>query len=203
MNKKLIWIILLCCLFESNSFSNRTTALINKEEICYDDYKSVVQPLECRIPRQYYQYLSDLCQIHDVDIFIIGRLFYRESRFKAKAVGKNYDLEGNIISRDSGLGQLNDRYVETIKWKFNNGQEVDFFNPEQNMSISVQMLSWAYKCSGNYFDALCIYNAGIGTWQNNKVKQKTIDYANDILYSSNLYNDYINYYQEYISVIEY
>jgi hypothetical protein len=196
--------LLVGLIISSSSYSSQINKNINidkkikirKEEKYHEDSIK----LEARIPINYYIVLQNECKEKQVPIFIASRLMYRESRFKPFAVGKNYNSSGKIISYDKGLGQINSNNVEDLKWRYNNNQEVNLFDPFINIHLTVCILAWAYEQTGNWFEALLIYNAGYGNWKRGTIKQKTLDYAYDILYNPHLYDDYINYSQEYISV---
>jgi soluble lytic murein transglycosylase-like protein len=98
-------------------------------------------------------------------------LAWRESAFDPNATNSNYDPEGNVISIDKGLFQLNSRTFPTLTNKQIFSLDI---NSREGLKHIRECLATTH---GNLRKALYLYNAG--TLVN--VPNRTITYAEEIL----------------------
>ena len=94
---------------------------------------------------------------------ILNSLRIEESNNGKKLINYNYK-KGKIISIDRGPYQHNSKYEIYFADTYNCGKRYNPFNEEIARNITRQILIKNYKLSGNYFDALVIYNCGYDKW---------------------------------------
>jgi hypothetical protein len=192
--KKIILVLL--SLFIISTIYSEPKIIVTKVKLLPAITVAPIVPKYCiyyELPKtEWAGYVIDQCKKYNVPIWLAFRLIYRESHNKTDAVNINYDpTTGKILSHDIGLGQLCDRYIESYyEWKFNGDKHINPFNVYDNIHITIQILAWAFNCSGTYEETLEIYNGGYGSWYNKELTQHTIDYMKDILYSTKLYEQF-------------
>jgi len=140
------------------------------------------------IPEKYKSYVIQLCIDNSLPLWLFARMISKESVWIVNAKHRKYDTElKQWIIDGIGLGQLFEPLIEIeYEWKFNDGKHIDPLNVYDNLRVSARILAWAYRCSGNYYDALAIYNAGYGKYIRNRIPSCTIDYIIDILYNPSM-----------------
>jgi hypothetical protein len=93
----------------------------------------------------------------------------------------NRDKKGKELSRDEGPYQHNSKNWLLFANLYNDGRRYNPYNSEVARNITRQHIVDNYKISGNYFDALIIYNCGLFVWIKGNVKLKSYQYAERIL----------------------
>ena len=78
-------------------------------------------------------------------------------------------------SRDYGLAQLNSRYIDSdFRWRYNDGQEVDPFDPETSLRVGMRHLAAMYRATGSWVGAVWSYNAGLTAYREATLPEKTM-----------------------------
>lgn len=112
----------------------------------------------------------------DVPDYLIVGLIYAESRNNPKCVSA-YRADG---SRDEGIVQLNSKYLDYFKWKFNKNQKIDPFNPESAIPVCARILAYNYKIFGNWIEALAAYRQGVQGVKKNGIDSKSYKYIDSV-----------------------
>jgi hypothetical protein len=94
---------------------------------------------------------------------ILDSLRYVESTNGKYTLNINYK-HGKEISRDEGDYQHNNKNAILFANLYNDGKRYNPYNNEVARRISRQYLVDNYKISGNWFDALVMYNCGYFKW---------------------------------------
>jgi hypothetical protein len=92
----------------------------------------------------------------------------------------NRDKKGKITSIDEGPYQHNNKNWLVFANLYNDGRRYNPYDSEKARNISRQYIVDNYKISGNYFDALVIYNCGLPHWRYG-APYKSFQYAERIL----------------------
>lgn len=101
------------------------------------------------------------------------------------AYKKIYDKRKNkyikkkiIVSYDTGIGQLNSKYLTEYEWFYwTKKGEVEKFDPENykhNIKIAIRLFKTLERELKNESSAVMAYNAGIGRVMNNQIPLKTL-----------------------------
>lgn len=90
---------------------------------------------------------------------------------------KKYINKKTVVSYDTGIGQLNSKYLSEYEWFYwiKKG-EVEKFDPENykhNIKIAIRLFKTLERELKNESSAVMAYNAGIGRVMNNQIPQKT------------------------------
>lgn len=90
---------------------------------------------------------------------------------------KKYIDKKTVVSYDTGIGQLNSKYLSEYEWFYwiKKG-EVEKFDPENykhNIKIAIRLFKTLERELKNESAAVMAYNAGIGRVMNNQIPQKT------------------------------
>ena len=92
----------------------------------------------------------------------------------------NRNKKGKELSRDEGDYQHNNKNWLVFANLYNDGKRYNPYDPEKARRISRQYIVDNYKISGNYFDALVMYNCGLPHWLKG-AQYKSFQYAERIL----------------------
>lgn len=145
-------------------------------------------------PRKYQHIVEQAATKYNVDPNLIYAIIKQESKFNEHAISK---------SNAKGLMQLVDSTASEFASEMDNvnKKDYDIYDPYTNIFIGTKYISYLTNhFSGNYYIALCAYNAGMGkvkTWFN-KPYTSYKDYV-DIIEQVK-YNETIKY---VTNVIEY
>jgi hypothetical protein len=112
---------------------------------------------------------------------LLDSMWEEESCNGKYILGINRDKNGKEISRDEGDYQLNNKNWLLFANIYNEGKRYNPYNKEVARRIARQYIVDNYKISGNYFDALVIYNCGLPKWLKGEIKLKSYQYAENIL----------------------
>ena len=118
-----------------------------------DDFKMV-------IPKEMVDYFAFHCIKNKISVKITYLLVMTESEFKSNAINKNLDDEGNVLSVDEGVFQLNSKNYDYFKNKYNNGKDYDPYNWKDNIRIGCQVYADLVRQCGNYYDATASFCMG-------------------------------------------
>jgi hypothetical protein len=110
---------------------------------------------------------------------LLDSLRIEESSNGKDLVNYNYK-KGKLDSIDEGDYQHNSKNWLYFANKYNDGRRYNPYNDETARRISRQYLIDNYKLSGNWFDALIIYNCGPSNWKI-KASYKSFLFAERIL----------------------
>ena len=105
---------------------------------------------------------------------ILDSLRISESSNGKYTLNINKDKNGKELSRDEGDYQHNSKNWKIFANMYNDGKRYNPYNSEIARGISRQHLVDNYKITGNYFDALVIYNCGYGRWLKEAPKESFI-----------------------------
>ena len=97
-----------------------------------------------------------------------------ESRFNPNAIGYNYDTEGNLLSVDLGLCQVNSN---------NYGTDWNWQDPKTNLKVGAKhivMLLQDEKIN-TWWAVAVAYNGGAFRIHDGNPKLQTIEYANKVM----------------------
>jgi soluble lytic murein transglycosylase-like protein len=107
---------------------------------------------------------------YNIPLSILGKLIDAESEFDKSAT--NWNSNGTF---DAGLMQLNSSNYAEFKWRFNNGRNYDPYDPETNLRIGCQYLSWIYSNriigQGSWYKTLVFWN---GSKKSSRIFAKNI-----------------------------
>jgi len=132
------------------------------------DYSFYVHPVKC-FDNPYVNNLLD--SLREV-----------ESSNGKRTLNINRDKKGKELSRDEGDYQLNSSCKIVFANAYNEGKMYNPYNDEVARKIARQLLIDNYNYSGNWFDALVIYNCGIGRWESiNNIPYKSFIFAEKVL----------------------
>ena len=92
----------------------------------------------------------------------------------------NRDKKGKELSRDEGDYQHNNKNWLIFANLYNDGKRYNPYNSELSRRISRQYIIDNYKITGNYFDALVMYNCGYPHW-NKGAPYKSFLFAEEIM----------------------
>jgi hypothetical protein len=111
----------------------------------------------------------------DVPIVPSFSLAWGESKYKIKAINKNVDDKGVVISIDRGLYQLNNVYRK--KWT-----EADFFNPQKNTHEGLTLFKQSLEgFRGEIVLSYGGYNKGIVGLKNGEIPFRTIAHVSNLI----------------------
>jgi len=147
-----------------------------EDPVAKDDVSGPTKSLGYAFPREYAAIISEINASLQIPEAVLGRLIEWESGWDALCVRANPN--GSI---DYGLMQLNSRYLIDYKWRYNGDRGFDPLDPGDNLSVGMRHLRHLYDVTGNWFDAVCAYNAGLSRVRSGNVPEKTIMYANWVL----------------------
>jgi len=119
------------------------------------------------IPAKYNHYVNEICELHEVPVWVFARLIQRESNWRWDAINDNGD------SRDLGIAQLNSKYINYYS-KYTN-EDIDPFNPYQSLLVSVQILKHLYDETGSWMNAVAAYNVGLTGFRNGRFPENHVD----------------------------
>lgn len=133
------------------------------------------------------KFILKYSNIYNLEPSLLASIIKVESNYNPYAV--SYNRNGTI---DRGLCQLNEKTFPDIR-------PDEFFDPEINIQNGAKFLSWCLKkAENNLVKALAYYNAGIGTVQNRKITENTLNYINRIIHEKKKieeeYENFINNY---------
>ena len=135
-----------------------------KESEVYDFYDSTVGNRRLTV------LLVSTALLYKIPVNYFVALAYTESRFDPDAVNVNRDADGNILSYDYGLFQLNSlTFPQYIKEYL--------YIPENNARLAAQYLTERFAKYGNWYETIISFNAG-GTLY---VKNKSIKHLVSVL----------------------
>jgi hypothetical protein len=112
---------------------------------------------------------------------LLDSLWEEESSKGKNTLNINRDKNGKEISRDEGDYQHNNKNWLIFANAYNEGRRYNPYDREKARNISRQIIVDNYKFSGNYFDALVMYNCGIGQWMRGPIPYKSFQFAERIM----------------------
>jgi len=127
-------------------------------------------------PREYSAKVAELNASLQIPEAVLGRLIEWESGWDSACVRANPNG-----TTDFGLMQLNSRYLADYRWRYNGDRAFDPLDPGDNLAVGMRYLRHLYDVTGNWYDAVCAYNAGLSRVRSGEVPEKTIMYANWVL----------------------
>ncbi|MCX7024587.1 MAG: transglycosylase SLT domain-containing protein [Spirochaetes bacterium] len=110
-----------------------------------------------------------------VPVWILGRLLQAESDWRSGAVGMNPDG-----TRDLGVAQLGERWLEEFAQLDNSGKLFDPFDPAQAIPVAARYLSRLYQVTGDWRAAVMAYNCGLSRIRGDSVPRSTRAYVRRI-----------------------
>jgi soluble lytic murein transglycosylase-like protein len=102
----------------------------------------------------------------------LTRLIERESNWDHTMVSSNSNG-----TKDYGLMQLNDKYYDEFKWRYNHGKDFDPLNIRDSIRIGCKHLSTMFKHTGTWEKAFSAYNAGLSRVRRNDIPTSTKKYV--------------------------
>lgn len=127
-------------------------------------------------PSEYAARIAELNATLQIPEVVLGRLIEWESGWNASCVRANPNG-----STDFGLMQLNSCYLADYRWRYNDDRAFDPLDPDDNLAVGMRYLRHLYDVTGNWYDAVCAYNAGLSRVRAGEVPEKTVLYANWVL----------------------
>ena len=110
---------------------------------------------------------------YDIPPMLVAAIIIVESEGNPEAVGRNYDENGELVSLDLGLMQLNSSWF-TGDWR----------NPETNITAGCRHLRFLYDqtkhISPYWWSAVVAYNCGLSRLKSEKVPSQSLNYASKI-----------------------
>lgn len=124
-------------------------------------------------------YIYNISKQFNVPYELTLAVCYVESEFTAVINNAGTNTDGTT---DWGIMGLNDLYLEANCDIYNDGIQIDPYNPYENIYIGVQILSNNYSYfDGNIYDTANAYNLGISGWENMKYNGYTWYYGDRVL----------------------
>jgi soluble lytic murein transglycosylase-like protein len=102
------------------------------------------------VPEHYREMLRYYCDEAGVPYALMARIATVESDWNPMAQ-HNGDL---------GLFQLNSKFMDYFAWKFNDGVEINPFDPEDSMRVACRYMRYLYLLCHDYRVATMAYNCG-------------------------------------------
>lgn len=108
---------------------------------------------------------------YKIDPFLLRSIALVESNLNPGAVGVNNDSKGNVVSRDYGLMQINDRHIPELisRGIISSGKEL-LENPCTNIKVGAWILYKHFQQCGVNWPCLGTYNAGFS--EKNKKRRR-------------------------------
>ncbi len=128
----------------------------------------VLVNLELRVlfPGKYFETVTKYSKEYNIDPYLVLAVIKCESNFNINALSQK-DAKGLMQIIDSTAAEANKNHTN---------QDIDLYDIDTNIRLGCKYLSTLIsKYNGNYYLAICAYNAGIGNvgkW----LKDGTIDY---------------------------
>lgn len=108
-------------------------------------------------PSKYIDIINENAQTDGLDPYLVLAIIKTESGFDADAVS---------TKEAKGLMQVKEATAYEFRSKDSDGN-LNLFNPDTNIKIGMNYLSYLIeKYDGNYYLAICAYNAGLGNVDN-------------------------------------
>lgn len=122
------------------------------------------------------------CNRNDVPYLLVFKLIEKESSWDRKARNYNKDEEGNVVSIDYGLMQINSTNLELFsklyRSKDREASSYDIkYNAYDNVEMGIKHLKDLYTTHGSWKEAVMAYNGGSPRVFHKKVKASTKEYA--------------------------
>lgn len=124
------------------------------------------------IPDKYADMIAENAERNGVPVWIVARMIEWESGWNPRRKSQR-NANG---SYDYGLMQLNSRYLDEYSWKYNEGEEIDPYDPETNIRVGVRYLSHLRAHTASWYEALWAYNAGLSRVRAQKMPETTLNY---------------------------
>jgi soluble lytic murein transglycosylase-like protein len=182
--KILIAVLTACLVLSTRSFPSEIASvsaetdfsLIRLVEIPLDlDALGDFLLLEYSIPDQYLPTVKFYSELYGVPENIIINVIYCESRGNPKAVNDNGS------SSDFGIMQINSKAFETdFKYRYNKGEDIDYFCIDDNIRIGVKHLSVLYSVLKDWKLTVAAYNCGLSRLRSGKVPAITKRYVKKV-----------------------
>jgi soluble lytic murein transglycosylase-like protein len=124
-------------------------------------------------PARYSAIVTSSAAEAGVPAWILARVLEAESSWRADAVG-GVNADG---SRDLGIAQLGERWMDDFVWFDNAGTAFDPFDPGEAIPVAARYLARLYAASGTWRTAVAAYNCGLARAKTGSLPAKTADYV--------------------------
>ncbi|MED9348937.1 lytic transglycosylase domain-containing protein, partial [Escherichia marmotae] len=113
-------------------------------------------------------------KLYNIDPRLLRAMAIVESKMKSNAIRYNRNAKGDILTRDFGLMQINEKHIKNLKEQgiVKNENELIIY-PCLNIYVGASILEKHFSKCGVNWQCLGTYNAGFN--KNNSLKR--IDYA--------------------------
>jgi len=125
-------------------------------------------PVVLNVPKGMESHFVDVCLRHDVPIELAWRLIKWESNWNEQAWNRNTDG-----SRDLGIMQLNDRWLEEFAQRYRDGAIIDPWMWRVSMDVGIKHLSVLRRTIGHWPGAVAAYNVGLTRYRRGRLPQST------------------------------
>ena len=128
-----------------------------------------------RVPIKYQATIEREAFLAKIPSEILARVIQAESNWNpiCTSINKN----GTI---DSGIAQLNSRYLDEFAWRYNLGKPIDAYNPEEAIRIACLHLARLQSVTGNWRDTIASYNAGLTRVRTGNIPKTTEKYLGKV-----------------------
>jgi len=127
-------------------------------------------------PKKYTSIILKINMDTNIPLVLLIRLIERESNWNERLVYLNQNG-----TSDYGLMQLNSRYLDEYARRYYDGCVLDPFDPAANLEVGMRYLRHLYETTGNWFGAVCAYNAGLSRVRAGTISRTTLEYAEWII----------------------
>jgi soluble lytic murein transglycosylase-like protein len=128
-----------------------------------------------RLPVEHAATVERAARRAGVPVWILARVLERESGFRSDAVGVNQDG-----SRDLGIAQLGERWLDDFTQLDNGGAAFDPREPAEAIPVAARYLARLRALVGSWPLAVAAYNCGPGRVQSGGIPARTRAYVRSI-----------------------
>ncbi|EFE6858635.1 lytic transglycosylase domain-containing protein [Escherichia coli] len=116
-------------------------------------------------------------KLYNIDPQLLRAIAIVESKMKSNAIRYNRNAKGEILTRDFGLMQINERHIKNLRKQgvIKSGNELIIY-PCLNIYVGTSILAKHFSRCGVNWQCLGTYNAGF----NKNNSSKRIEYAKKI-----------------------
>jgi soluble lytic murein transglycosylase-like protein len=138
------------------------------------------RPLDYTLPWQYARLVVDVAERYDVPVWIVCRLFSKESSASGNPMDGNWRPEAISPAGAQGISQIMPANLPGFARLYNDGKPIDPHDPETAIRIGIRYLADLYATFHDWRRATGAYNGGLATppakWRN-----ETVRYVRSIL----------------------
>ena len=144
-----------------------------------------LEPKEFSVSLENLQTIIFYCDETGVPVWLACRLFSLESSLSGRPEDPNWISTARSYVDAFGYGQILKSNLKEFAIIYNNGIQIDPYDPVVSIRVSLRYLADLHKLTNSWFYALASYNGGLAHFVDprrfGKFKQESLDYARRIL----------------------